>query len=213
MKFRSKVVEIEAVQLLWANWSEVCELSQTSLRGQGLRGLNTEQVKQQFPDAEFAEWLDGEKIYAVIPTLEGPHLAREGDWIIRGTEGELYPCKPSVFERKYEVIPNMTDQSLEQEIKAKGLTAPRVTTADVDHAIVGETYTVLPSGRTTICELTLRNGFTVRGESSCVSIENFDAEIGRRISREDARQKIWQLEGYLLRERLFQAKQPAQAAP
>lgn len=95
-----------------------------------------------------------------------------------------------------------TDAELEQEIQRKGLSAPRVTADQVEAAIAGETYTVLPSGRTTICELTLQNGFTVRGESSCVSIENFDAEIGRKVSRDDAKQKIWQLLGYALRERM-----------
>ena len=38
----------------------------------------------------------------VIPTLEGDHLARPGDWIIRGVKGELYPCKPDIFAATYE---------------------------------------------------------------------------------------------------------------
>lgn len=48
----------------------------------------------------------------------------------------------------------------------------------------------------------LRNGFTVTGESACASPENFDAEICRKIARENAVQKIWMLEGYLLKQRL-----------
>lgn len=97
----------------------------------------------------------------------------------------------------------MNDNDIEKEIQAKNLTAPRVTPELITSIIIGETYTKLPSGRTLICELTLRNGYTVRGESSCVSVENFDLELGKKISREDAKNKIWQLEGYLLRERLF----------
>lgn len=54
----------------------------------------------------------------------------------------------------------------------------------------------------TVCCLVLRNGFTVTGESACASPENFDAEIGRKIAYDNARSKIWQLEGYLLKERL-----------
>lgn len=54
----------------------------------------------------------------------------------------------------------------------------------------------------TFCVLVLRNGFTVTGESACASPENFDAEIGKKIARENARDKIWALEGYLLREQL-----------
>ena len=54
----------------------------------------------------------------------------------------------------------------------------------------------------TFCVLVLRNGFTVTGESACASPENFDAEIGRTIARENAVNKIWMLEGYLLKQKL-----------
>jgi hypothetical protein len=53
-----------------------------------------------------------------------------------------------------------------------------------------------------VCCLTLKNGFTVTGESACASPENFDAELGRKIAFKNAREKIWQLEGYLLKEKL-----------
>lgn len=98
------------------------------------------------------------------------------------------------------------EQVIEAEIQAKGLTAPRLTPSDIDAAIVGESFTVLPSGKVMVCELTLRNGFTVRGESATVSKENFNAEIGQKISRENARNKVWELEGYLLQQKLFEAK-------
>lgn len=97
----------------------------------------------------------------------------------------------------------MSEADIEKEIQEKGLNAPRLTPELIDSVIVGETYTVLPSKRTMICELTLKNGFTVRGESSCVSIENFNQELGEKISKADARDKLWQLEGYLLKERLY----------
>jgi len=97
----------------------------------------------------------------------------------------------------------MNDNDIEKEIQDKNLNAPRVTPDTIASVIIDETYTKLPSGRTLICELTLKNGYTVRGESSCVSIENFDLELGKKISREDAKNKVWQLEGYLLKEKLF----------
>ena len=81
MRYRSKVVEIEAIQL---------------------------PVKQAL--AWLADAIDAGSVWlysdgsADIRTLEGVMRANLGDWIIRGTEGELYPCKPSVFERKYELI-------------------------------------------------------------------------------------------------------------
>lgn len=58
----------------------------------------------------------------------------------------------------------------------------------------------------TFCVLVLKNGFTVTGESACASPENFDPEIGRKVAYENARNKIWMLEGYLLKEKLYQAK-------
>lgn len=94
----------------------------------------------------------------------------------------------------------MDEQVLEQELQDKGLDAPRLTPEDIDAVIVDETYTMLPGGKRMVCELTLENGFTVRGESACVSKENFDEDIGKRVSREDARNKVWGFEAYLLQE-------------
>lgn len=82
------------------------------------------------------------------------------------------------------------------------MTAPKVTIEDVNAAIVDETYTVLPNGRTTVCQLTLDNGFTVEGSSACVSIENFNAETGNRFARERAVEKVWQLLGFRLADAL-----------
>jgi hypothetical protein len=102
--------------------------------------------------------------------------------------------------------PRNDDEAIEQEIQRKGLTAPRLTPADIDAAILAVQFHVFPGTQLTVCCMTLRNGFTVTGESACVSHENFNAEIGERIARENAKQKIWALEGYMLRERLFQMK-------
>jgi len=92
------------------------------------------------------------------------------------------------------------EEAIEQRLRSK--TAPRLTPHDINKVIVGKTFTILPSGKCTVCELTLENGFTIRGESSCVSKENFDIKIGEDISFENARNKIWELEGYLLQERI-----------
>ena len=96
----------------------------------------------------------------------------------------------------------MKDDQVEQAIQAKGLTAPRVVPARIKEVIVGEEYFLL-TGTLTVCVLTLENGFTVTGESACAVPENFDSDIGRAIARKDAEQKIWPLEGYLLKDRLF----------
>ncbi len=96
--------------------------------------------------------------------------------------------------------------AIEKEIQEKGLNAPRLTPADIDAVIVDEDYYVFKGTSKTICNLTLTNGYTVSGESASASIENFDAEIGRKIARENARKKIWMLEGYLLKQRIFEGE-------
>lgn len=116
----------------------------------------------------------------------------------------------------------MTDDQIEAEIQAKVLTAPRITPADVEANIKEcQYFTALDGvdgrfrggpeaqacdgkalGLLTFCVLVLRNGFTVTGESACASPENFDPEIGRKIARANAVQKIWPLMGYELKCRL-----------
>ncbi len=97
-KFRKKPVVIEAVQLRWDTWSEVCEL--VGLKGfkSGVRGCYIDSKGRIMFD-----YCDGQ-IGLVLPTEEGNMLAVENDWIIRGVEGELYPCKPSIFEKTYEPV-------------------------------------------------------------------------------------------------------------
>lgn len=105
------------------------------------------------------------------------------------------------------------EQAIEQEIQAKGLNAPRLTPQHIDNVIaaeyvfrVSEVLKDVPSHPAleclTMCVLVLENGFTVTGESACASPENYDRDIGFKIARDNARNKIWPLEGYLLKERL-----------
>lgn len=96
-----------------------------------------------------------------------------------------------------------SESEIEKEIVDKGLTAPRLTPQLIDDVIAGEQYHVFEGSCLTVCCMTLRNGFTVTGESACASPENFNEELGRKIARENARNKIWQLEGYLLKQRLY----------
>lgn len=109
------------------------------------------------------------------------------------------------------------DQQIEQEIQAKGLTAPRITPAHIEANIVSEHYFTASEGvqgatkcditrgsldLLTFCVLVLRNGFTVTGESACASPENFDAKIGKKIARQNAVSKMWALMGYELKSKL-----------
>jgi hypothetical protein len=120
--------------------------------------------------------------------------------------------------------PATDDSAIERDIQAKGLTAPRVTPQDIEANIAhifyftaadgveGNDFTDRPANDDvaawrplnllTFCVIVLRNGFTVTGESACASPENFDAEIGRKIARENAKQKMWPLMGYALKQQL-----------
>lgn len=95
------------------------------------------------------------------------------------------------------------NERVEQMIDAAGLVAPRITETNIRNKIADVSYTTLPSGKVMVCEITLINGFTVRGEAAVVSVANFRENIGREISYKNAFNKIWELEGYLLQERLF----------
>ena len=122
------------------------------------------------------------------------------------------------------------DKVIETMILAKDLTAPRITPADIEANIASEYYFTAwegaqlaywgdsdpenpkpaeggpdmngPLSLLTFCVLVLRNGFTVTGESACASPENFDAEIGKKIARTNAVNKVWPLMGYELRSKL-----------
>lgn len=99
----------------------------------------------------------------------------------------------------------ISESDVEKEIQEKNLNAPRLTPSMIDSTIKGEKYYVFPETTVTVCCLELANGYTVIGESACASPENFDEKLGRKIARENARNKIWQLEGYLLRQKIFES--------
>lgn len=114
---------------------------------------------------------------------------------------------------------SQSDNAVEKEIQAKALTAPRVTPSDIEANIAAEHYFTVGAALTamqhptddafnllTFCVIKLRNGFTVTGESACASPENFDAELVRKIARQNAVAKIWPLMGYELKQRLSRVR-------
>lgn len=108
-------------------------------------------------------------------------------------------------------VPAADEAALEAHIQARGLNAPRLSPEQIDDAIVGKQFYVFPGTTLTVCCLTLRNGFSVTGESAAASPTNFKADIGEAISFKAARDKVWALEGYLLRQRLQQSSAAAEA--
>lgn len=117
---------------------------------------------------------------------------------------------------------------LEQEIQNKGANvAPRITPSHIEDCIASVHFFTAADGVNgakrpdavimddslqslellTICVLVLKNGFTVVGKSACASPENFNADIGKDVAWRDAKEQIWPLEGYLLKQNLYEQKQ------
>ena len=94
------------------------------------------------------------------------------------------------------------DQRMEEEIQAKGLNAPRLNPEHIESIIKKKQFHRL-TDVLTVCVLTLKNGFTVTGESACASPANYDKAIGEEIALKNATDKVWLLEGYLLKEILY----------
>lgn len=98
MKFRKKPVVVDAVQLRWDTWSDMCDFAGVGILADG-------KPQGCYVDHEGRESKNScDRIGLFIPTLEGLMLASEGDWIIRGVNGELYPCKPDIFAATYEEV-------------------------------------------------------------------------------------------------------------
>lgn len=90
MKYRKKPVVIEALQLRWDNWSEMCDF------------VGVGKLTEGKPEGAMDK--DNSKLRLQIPTLEGLMTAEQNDWIIKGIKGEIYPCKPDIFEATYEKV-------------------------------------------------------------------------------------------------------------
>ena len=162
-----------------------------------------------------------------LPTLSNPHTGTPRDPRDVASDPQAVLCvKPGEPLKASTIVLPVVDpgpDALEREIQAAGADkAPRVTPAALKDEIVSEHYFTAADGARmspdgnwpihklntgslgllTFCALVLRNGFTVYGASACASPENFNAEIGRRVAREDAERGIWPLLGFRLRDEL-----------
>ena len=161
--------------------------------------------------------------------ISGDYLVVENPLLdYRVTNNETYSHKTDRIPNGAVVIlvqeePKTVEQQIEQEIQSKNLNAPRLTPDHINSVIQSVHFFTAGDGAygyqtrdetvdtatypealnlLTFCVITLKNGFTVTGESACASPENFNAEIGKKIAYDNAREKIWLLEGYLLKEKL-----------
>ena len=158
--------------------------------------------------------------------ISGDYLIVENPLLdYRVTNNETYSYKTDRIPNGAVVVlvqeePNTLEHRIEQEIQSKNLNAPRLTPDHINSKIKAVEYIIprdickrdngvevfdapLPLQTLTFCILTLENGFTVTGESACASPENYDADIGKEIAYANAREKIWVLEGYLLKQHLY----------
>jgi len=105
MKFRKKPIVIDALQLRWDTWSEMCDFAGVGKLEDGKpEGCYASPSLDGVPLRANGQPSYHRAIGLKIPTLEGLMVATEGDWIIRGVKGELYPCKPDIFEATYEPV-------------------------------------------------------------------------------------------------------------
>lgn len=173
--------------------------------------LVTDMVGRQFP------------VLSVTLVQDGETPPSDGEGVPFGRYVEWMPYQKGQAAKDASTALPVVDpgpDSLEREIQAKASNGPRVTPADIEAEIVSEHYFTAADGvmnnddlpldyvfekslyLLTFCVLVLRNGFTVIGHSACASPENFNAEIGRRIARENAINKVWPLLGFRLRDEL-----------
>jgi hypothetical protein len=85
-QYRKKPVEIEAIIFRRNNWNDVLEFTNNT--------AHTLSIERRIDSVATC----------IIPTLEGQHIATEGDYIIKGVKGEFYPCKPDIFDATYEKV-------------------------------------------------------------------------------------------------------------
>lgn len=127
---------------------------------------------------------------------------------VPGYDGYVSWSPKDVFERAYRPIVTAWEgdnlEEVEALIRAGGADAPRVTPEKL-RSLISEVRFIQPTGTLMICIVTLKNGFTVTGESACVSPENFRENIGRRVSYANALDKLWPLEGYRMKEDEYRA--------
>lgn len=93
------------------------------------------------------------------------------------------------------------DQEIEKDLAAASI-GPRVTPQQIDDSV--KEITFFRHKTLTIAVLELTNGFTVTGESACADPKNYNRELGDELAVKAAKSKIWALEGYLLRQRLYE---------
>jgi len=114
-KYEKLPVQIEAVKLGWDTWNDVCEFVSDDYFVRGVYVRPDDVTKHS--DEPFGTGCG--MIGLLIKTLEGEMLAIEGDYIIKGIQGEFYPCKPDIFEKSYREVEEETGPVPQQHISSQ----------------------------------------------------------------------------------------------
>ncbi len=160
--------------------------------GEGrFRNVSSEYVKKHAPTVGgyYVIYEDGYESYSPAEAFESGYLLIHPD---------RQPDLPGDEELQIK-----SEESLEESWNKEKKDVPSVTEEMVESVILTEQYHVPDGTCHTLCTLTLRNGFTVVGESACVHPDRFNAELGRQYAREKAVDKVWGFEAYLLQQGLF----------
>lgn len=129
-----------------------------------------------------------------------------GDMIARNPKNhnQQWLVEKQYFEDNFEGTNTVKREAIEEQIQVKNLNESRLTSESINEQYKYCEYWVVPNTTTTVCAMILQNNFVVVGTSACVSIANFDKVLGEQIAYENARDKIWELEGYLLKQKQYE---------
>jgi len=140
---------------------------------------------------------------APMGIVEAPPEA--GDYVVdSGTVMANNVVFPRVqFEAEFEPAPGTPP--FPGAVPAPGELPTRVTKEALEAMFAGVAYEIRPDGRTTVCEITFKNGFTLRDEDSCIDPSIFDAKIGEEYAYKKALALAWGYAGFLLMEDRYRA--------
>lgn len=160
--------------------------------------LQIKEVRRLSSDAFGSTWIvipveDGYEPVTVSSYYIQKHQPEAGGYLVQYADGYQSYSPQKAFE---EGNTRMDSENSKTEAPNK------VTHSQILGKIKATDYVLMPDGRTTVCQLTMENGFTVLGFSACVDKANYDPAIGEKVALEDAQSKVWPYEGYLLAETL-----------
>lgn len=151
-------------------------------------------------------YLDNGEEHDVSPEWMARHNPQSGGYLVVYEDGYMSFSPTAAFEGGYcELLPGaVASEGLLAKLfgmdKGDGKLPAKITLPWLEAQILKTAYEVRPDFRTTVCEITLVNGATYRGESTCAVEAEFNAALGEQYAEKDAMNKVWAFYGVLLRQ-------------